>query len=480
MKNSLANKISFVFLLLVLIIFLTSVFIILYQFKDVEISGEYRKAIENIIYGGLVVILAIVIITILLGRILVFAISKPLERLILDTQQIANGNYESKVLIKTNDEIESLAESINTMATTIQKYTDQLKNQRDALRMILDNIPGNLLIIDSEYRIVATNGSQGCFYKKFSPHNNKLYESKKCYAEFYNRSAPCDKCPINKIFENNNLEIAVDEEIYHIKLEKIYDEKRGTQVLIYSSKVTEQVFMEKEVIQMDKLAQMGQLAAGIVHELKNPMAVLKAGVYYLEQLNMEEIPRYILNAETKHTLENMRDSLERAEESIYNILDFSKPKNIKKENIDIVKVIRQVMLLFSKEIIKCKVKVKYDFRKTETIGKYDSNILKNALIHLVANGIESMPNGGILTIKVYNINSSSVCVEIKDEGLGMTDKQICNVFEPFFSLKGENGTGLGLWISKMQLERVGVDIKVKSEIGKGTVFSLIFPVTKEE
>ncbi|MEG0292141.1 MAG: ATP-binding protein [Anaerovoracaceae bacterium] len=483
MKNSLANKITFVFLLLVLITFLTSVFIILYQFRNIDISGEYGEALENVIYGGLVIFLAIIILTIVLGRILVFAISKPLERLILETQQIAVGNYDGEVSIKTNDEIEMLADSINTMASTIRNYTNQLKNQRDALRAILENIPGNILIVDSDFKIMAANGNQGCFYRGLDKLSSGLEDDQKCFERFYNRMSPCDKCPIVKMSDGSivdNLEIAVDEEIYHMRVETIYDEKIGTQILVYSTKVTEQVFMEKEVIQMDKLAQMGQLAAGIVHELKNPMAVLKAGVYYLEQINKEEVPRYILTAESKHTLESMRESLQRAEDSVYNILDFSKPKNIKKENVVIEKLIQQVMLLFSKEIIKCKVKVKLEVKETMSIGKYDSNILKNAFIHLVSNGLEAMPDGGELKIRVYNLDSQNVCVDVEDEGTGISDEQIENVFEPFFSLKGEKGTGLGLWISKTQLERVGVKISVKSEIGKGTIFSLIFPIIKEE
>lgn len=488
MRSSLVNKLVFVFLLLMLITFLSSIFVILYQFRNIEGSEGLNGALENIIFGGATIVTVIVLFTIILGRILVFAISRPLEKLIAETEKIANGDYTSEVKVSTNDEIETLAESINLMTTTIREYIAKLKEQRDALQIVFDSISGSILIIDENYSIIMYNEAGGCFYqsveKKEHLFKKKIDLNGKCFNEFYGRVLPCEGCLVHKtISEGKNCfaEVTNMANVFDMNTSIMPcsgDDVQHKRIIVHSLRVTDQVLMEKEMVQMDKLAQMGRLAAGITHELKNPMSTIKAGIYYLEQLNNKKIPQYIFNVEIKDTLVNMEESLQRAEASVYNILDFSRPNDFKREPIILDKILQQVLLLFSKELIKCKVKVSVEIKENTLIGYYDANMIKNVFIHLISNAMQAMPNGGQLYIHA-DYFADNVIIVVEDTGIGIQEENVEIVFEPFYTSNKEGGTGLGLWIVKKQLERVGGHIYVSSS-DEGTKFTIVLPRNVKE
>lgn len=483
MRSSLVNKLVFVFLLLMLITFLSSIFVVLYQFRNIEGSKEISGALDNIVFGGTAIVTIIVLFTIILGRILVFAISRPLENLIAETQKISQGNYNSEVKVRTNDEIETLADSINTMTSTIRQYIARLEEQKDALQAVFDSIAGSLLIIEEDYSIIMYNEAGGCFYQNTEAEKHLFRRNAdlrgKCFHEFYAREIPCEGCLVQKtICEEKNCfaEITNMKNVFDMNTSLMPcsgDDSRSRRIIIHSLKVTDQVLMEKEVVQMDKLAQMGRLAAGLTHELKNPMSAIKAGIYYLGQLNNQKIPQYILDAEIKETLSSMEESLQRAESNICNILEFSRPNDFKREPIILDKILKQILLLFSKELIKCKVKVNLEIKDNTLIGYYDANMIKNVFINLISNAMQAMPDGGRLYIR-NECTVDDVIIEVEDTGIGIQEDNIEMVFDPFYTTRKEDGTGLGLWIVKKQIERVGGHIYVSSSI-EGTKFTIILP-----
>lgn len=432
MRTSLVNKIIFLFLSLMLITYLVAAFIILYQFRNVDFSGIDNQLIENIFYSGIVTISLMVLVAIILGRIMVRAISRPLEKLVIGTEKIADGDYGNKVDISTNDEIETLAESINAMSLTIQEYTAQLMEQRDNLQAVFDSIHGSLLLIDREYNILLMNANGGCFYNE----DSKVKSSGcfgKCFDTFYGRDIPCKGCPVENTIASGKVsfaEVASGNNAYEVRTSPmVYSDPAGAEgrVIVYSVKVTEQVLMEKEMIQMDKLAQMGQLASGITHELKNPLSTMKAGIYYLEQLSKKDIPKYILERESRNTLESMSESLQRAEGSVHNILNFSKPSDTRKEPIILDYLLKQVLLLFSLELIKCKVNMVVDIEEDTFIGYYESNMIKNVLVHIIQNAMQAMPEGGTLTVSHTKDDSDVNMIRVTDTGIGVDPKNRKNL-----------------------------------------------------
>lgn len=233
---------------------------------------------------------------------------------------------------------------------------------------------------------------------------------------------------------------------------------------------SEKMYMKQRLDHTESLSTIGQLAASIAHEIRNPMTSLKGFTQLLYNTANEDGKRYLAVID---------EEIKRMEEILTEFLEVSKPTNNKFEYIEIKELILEVVnfmgpqaLMESIEVIlRCEIDDKF-----KILG--DRNLLKQVFINAIKNAIESMPAGGNIYLNISYKKSNTVCIEIKDQGHGIEEDKISKIFEPFYTTKS-SGTGLGLSHVYQVIKSHGGTIEVESDVGKGTIFKFNLPVQNE-
>jgi len=228
---------------------------------------------------------------------------------------------------------------------------------------------------------------------------------------------------------------------------------------------------QKQLYQADKLATVGVLAAGLAHEIKNPLAAIKG------------FSQLIDKALTDKDLEAIKDfkevvprQLDRINGIVEKLLMLSKPPKQEMESVSINTIIVDIVKLIEKQAIKQKVEIKKELKEIPPITG-DAGQLMQALLNLILNAIQAMPEGGIVSIRSKN-NGSSFHIEVEDSGPGIPKAMMSRMFDPFFTTKN-GGSGLGLAITrKIIIDHRGI-IRVESEEGHGSTFTIELPLTVE-
>ena len=250
----------------------------------------------------------------------------------------------------------------------------------------------------------------------------------------------------------------------------------GDSCLITLEDINERVRLEEQLVQSEKLAGMGLLAATIAHELGNPLSIMSSTL------------QYIRNAITNQTIhasgiieavDTIMDSIKQMHGLLRSLSGFTGSQRPHFELTNLCRVLSQMLAFIHKEA---------EIRKINIYHQFDDNLpdcyvvpreIKQVFLNLLKNAIEAMPNGGDLHIKVYHAeNKDAICVDITDTGHGISEAELHLVFRPFYSTKTD-GTGLGLSFCRRVADEHGGEIRIKSELGKGSTFSVILPIKQD-
>ncbi len=246
--------------------------------------------------------------------------------------------------------------------------------------------------------------------------------------------------------------------------------------------------VQRDLIQSEKMAAVGQLASGIAHEVKNPLSVILHGIGYLK----DNFKSGKIDAE--ETLQIMNDAVARADKLVRGLLDFSRPVELRLESLSIEPIVKKALTLLRTHTLLEQVKVSFEIPDGLPKAMLDQDQLTQVFNNLFQNAVYAMPSGGELNIRchtkvfdkkgngvgsraadMFRLNETALICEIHDTGAGIPNDKIHKVFEPFFTTKprGE-GTGLGLAITKSIVDAHRGLISVTSEPGRGTTFTLSF------
>lgn len=222
----------------------------------------------------------------------------------------------------------------------------------------------------------------------------------------------------------------------------------------------------------EKMASLEQLAAGIAHELRNPLSTIGTSVYYLNKV-LENHP----NKHVNEHLSIMQSEITRSQKIIGNLLDFSRRASTERESADLNKIIKQTTSIIDKNLV---------YQEIHLVTKFDRipfcfiNVdeIRQVLLNVLVNAMDAMPNGGSLTVRTYVKNENYLGVDIIDTGIGIALEDIKKIFDPFFSTKlDQNGIGLGLSLVHASITRNRGKIEVKSKNGEGTTVTILLPVS---
>ena len=235
-------------------------------------------------------------------------------------------------------------------------------------------------------------------------------------------------------------------------------------------KKLEQLQMERRMLEMEKFAATGKLAGTIAHEINNPMEAIKNAIYLLKTR---------LDAESQPIYEALKSETERVTRIVRQMLGLYRNAG-QLGNFDLNGIVEDTLALFSRPLEKSGIRVDKQLNQIPSM-KGSADQFRQLLSNLVVNSQDSMANGGgRLTIKTRYTKSTrgaygQISILVADTGMGIPPEIRTTMFDPFVSTKGEKGTGLGLWIVKGILESHSGRIQVRSSVGKGTIFKLIFP-----
>jgi len=225
---------------------------------------------------------------------------------------------------------------------------------------------------------------------------------------------------------------------------------------------------QQQLLQSEKLAAMGRLTSQIAHELNNPLY----GIMNTFELLKTEIPA---DSKRRRILDMSLSETVRVTEMLKNMLSFSKPQEETRRELDINKLLQDILLFLEKQLWEANIKIRTGFTRTLPLIRASPNQTRQVLLNIIANAKDAMPKGGTLTLKTA-VRENMVVISIRDTGIGISEEIKDKIFDAFFTTKQEvKGVGLGLSVCYGIIKDHGGDIKVKSKAGKGTTFSIELP-----
>ena len=223
---------------------------------------------------------------------------------------------------------------------------------------------------------------------------------------------------------------------------------------------------QDELVRKEKLAVLGQVAGSVGHELRNPLGVMSNAVYFLQTVLSDA------DETTREYLDIIKDEIAVSDRIVAELLDSVRSKPPHPEAVGLREMIERTVQQLT---IPDSVAVSLDIPEALPQLRVDAMQINQVFRNLINNGVEAMAGGGVLEIRAFeNKPDGTVTVSVRDSGSGMTQEHLAKLFEPLFTTKAR-GTGLGLVIVKNLTEANGGTIKVQSEAGKGTVFTVTLP-----
>ena len=481
----------------------------------------------------IVLLTALVVgIGVLLAVFLVNIVVKPVQKLVLATDKVANGDLAQMVRVKRKDEIGKLASAFNRMTNSlkesrkkIEEYNRTLENRVKERTMDLER---TTRLLQAEYnRLDAIINSpnlgiviedKDCNIKFMNKSLIDIFGNQigeKCYEKFKGRKEKCDICPIDEILVKGKKSFTyLDQDsqgnCYEASAAPFQDETGERYILETLRNITEQKKLEIQVkehtenlektnaelenalknlketqaqlIQAGKMAAVGELAAGVAHELNNPLsgilgycqfALEKITQKPLKELTGEDISTY------SQYLKDIEQQSKRCKAIIQSLLKFSRA-SVKGDfkPTDVNSILKETFTFVKHQLEKHKVSLEEELSPSLPPITGHASQLQQDFTNLALNAIQAMPDRGKLTVRTkVSEDKRSLAISFADTGEGISKENLSKIFEPFFTTKKVGqGTGLGLSVSYGIAKDYGGDIQVESTEGKGSTFTVILPL----
>jgi two-component system NtrC family sensor kinase len=224
----------------------------------------------------------------------------------------------------------------------------------------------------------------------------------------------------------------------------------------------------RQLADNEKMAELGRLSAGIIHEINTPLSVIAAASQMiLCEKDLSEL--------VTEMVERIHQEVQRLSQLTRGILSFSREDSPDGE-ADVNRILHEVVTFLKYEIQKRSILVNEDFAPRLPLIDGNPNLLKQIFLNLVVNALQAMGNGGRLFLDTSLTDNDMILVRIRDTGAGIPRNVLARIFDPFFTTKEQGeGTGLGLFITRKNVEHLGGRIEVESREKEGTCFTLMFP-----
>ncbi|MEP6741432.1 MAG: ATP-binding protein [bacterium] len=400
------------------------------------------------------------------------------ERRLIDAaaQQAALAAHISTLYLSARDASTSLAAEVD-------RRTGELESQRRFIEAIIDSLPLSLYAINRDYRVVAWNRNREVGELGI-PRGVAL--GKNIFSVLTRQRRDLLQAEFARVFETGQIERiehdtpTANGEVKHWLISKIpmWIDAHGpvSHVITVGEDITARVEANRAVARAEKIAAIGRLAAGVVHEINNPLATIAACAEALEsRVNDGEFKDSAGAEDLREYLGLIKSEAFRCKTITNGLLDFSRTRPAAHEPLSLGDIISSAMRLLAHQQRANNIHFQIDIADDLPLVSGDEGQLQQAIIALGTNAIDAMSVGGQLRI-VGRTNGENVLVEVSDNGAGIPAENTAKIFEPFFTTKEVGkGTGLGLAVCYGILTEHGGSIEVQSTVGVGTTFTISLP-----
>ena len=369
------------------------------------------------------------------------------------------------------------------LAVQVDLRTAEVESQRRFIEAIIDSLPLSLYAIDRDYRIVAWNRNRE-LGELGIPRGSVM--GKNIFNVLTRQKRDLLEGEFERVFNTGEIERIEHEtatsegEVKHWLISKIpmwiNRDESVSHVITVGEEITDRVEANRAVARAEKLAAVGRLAAGVVHEINNPLATISACAEALEsRVNEGAFEGSEALDDLREYLGLIRSEAFRCKNITMGLLDFSRSRSSGRTPVDLGEVVDSAARLLSHQ--KRGSEINFDIQRSERLPSVsgDPGQLQQVIIALATNAVDAMPNGGRLTISTKR-NGKSVTVEVTDTGFGIAPENVQKIYEPFFTTKEVGkGTGLGLAVCYGILTEHGGSLDVQSTPGVGTTFTISLP-----
>ena len=354
----------------------------------------------------------------------------------------------------------------------------ELLRSRNTLRALFDNIPSSIYIIDRRYNMIAINMSRA------ERANNKpnLMVGRKCYQTLYQKNEPCAGCRVSdtlfggqstnrveRTWINNDQLMEWDISSYPI----LDGSNQPTQAILMEQDVTEKRRLEASLAQSEKLAAVGQLAAGVAHEINNPLAAIIANAQILER----DLPP---DPDLLKSVKLIQMAGSRASQVVRNLLSFARKENYEFTPTDLNETIRNALVLLQHEFVSRPIDMIFDLADDLPPIVASKDHLQGVWMNLIMNAFDALENKPGEVRIITRKQGNEFRVTIANSGKGIPPEKVSRIFEPFYTTKeAGRGTGLGLSLCHRIVKQHGGYILVDSQVGAGTQFVVVLPAKLE-
>ena len=374
------------------------------------------------------------------------------------------------------------------LAVEVERRTAEVEAQRRFIEAIIDSLPLSLYAIDRNYQIVAWNRNRE-LGELGIPRGSVL--GKNIFNVLTRQKRELLENEFARVFESGEIERIEHEtatargEIKHWLISKIpmWIDRSGevSHVITVGEDISERIEANLAVARAEKLAAIGRLAAGVVHEINNPLATISACAEALEsRVSDGAFEDSEPLADLREYLGLIRSEAFRCKMITNGLLDFSRTRATEHTPLSLGDVIASATRLLSHQQRGTRIDFQIETPEDLPPVSGDAGQLQQAIIALASNAVDAMPFGGVLKIASKR-NGMNVLVEVSDTGVGISPENVPKIFEPFFTTKEiGKGTGLGLAVCYGILTEHGGSLDVQSTVGVGTTFTISLPAINEE
>lgn len=262
-------------------------------------------------------------------------------------------------------------------------------------------------------------------------------------------------------------EMRVGRKIFVVDIFPVEDARGGVEKLLFMAiDVTQERMAKRQMLQDNKMIAIGQLAAGVAHEIRNPLGIIRNYSYVLKTMDDPEVRR--------KAIEEIERAVDNSGAIINNLLDLARVSPKREEEIDVMEHIQSILTLnkstFRSEEIDVKIICPEPIRTYMRMESFDM-----ILLNLATNAADAMKGGGQLTVTLEK-GDGEFTMSVSDTGIGISEDALEEIYNPFYTTKGTHGTGLGLYIVYNEVEKLEGDIEVESRLGEGTTFRVSLPI----
>jgi PAS domain S-box-containing protein len=441
-----------------------------------ETYAALNELIARVVAYGAVVFAVLCATGVLVARRLV----RPIQVLHEGAQRIGSGSLDHRLTLRTGDEIEHLADAFNRMAgnlkhsfSQLEERTREIESTKTYLENLLEHANDVIYTLDTEQR--------------FTYVNNKVEQWGYRKDELIGRPY---LSLLSKRHRGRRLKSTLDigaKHVHELELMSKSGEARTVMVSVspltradgtllgvlgIARDITAMRKLEQQIRNSEKLASIGKLAAGVAHEINNPLGGILNCLYNFRKgtLSRDRQEEYLLS---------MEDGLRRVQKIVRQLLDFSQQHDPELAVTDLNAIAERVLLLTSHTAAAAQVTVEKRLAGDLPPVLLDAHMIEQVLMNLVLNAIQAIRGAG--TVRVVTRTADDRCViEVEDTGCGIPANLLPRIFDPFFTTKGTGeGTGLGLSVSLGIVERHGGELLVESEVGKGSTFTVLLPLVRD-